>query len=290
MKTQYDHITILKASGKREPFSADKLRRSLLRSGASLDDVQEIENKVTEDFYDGISTAEIYRKAFNLLKQKRKGHAAKYKLKNAIMELGPSGFPFEKFIARLFQRMGYVAETGRILHGRCVDHEVDVVAHKDNVQLMIECKLHQQKGTVCDVKIPLYISARFRDISEQIDIAPVHQKSRPEGWLVTNTHFTKDAITYGLCAGLKLMSWDFPETRSLKMLIDKYGLHPVTCLTTITKYEKQQLLEKGVVLCSDIADNQDLLKHIIHPDRAVKVNDECRHLVVFEPEKKTQIA
>lgn len=282
MKSQYDHITILKASGKREPFSVNKLRGSLLRSGASLDDVEQIENKVMEDFYDGISTAEIYRKAFNLLKQKRKGHAAKYKLKNSIMELGPTGFPFEKFIARLFQRMGYVAETGKILFGQCVDHEVDVVAYKEDEQLLMECKFHQQKGTVCDVKIPLYISARFKDIKEKMDASSTNEKEYFDGWLITNTHFTKDAMAFGLCSGLKLMSWDFPENKSLKFLIDRYGLHPVTSLTTLTKYEKQQLLEKGIVLCSDLADNQAMLKYLIHLDRVVKVNEECSHLIRHE--------
>lgn len=282
MKSGYDHLNILKASGNREPFSKEKLRSSLMRSGALPAVVDEIEQKVLDGFYEGISTAEIYRKAFNLLKQKKKGHAAKYKLKNAIMELGPTGFPFEKFIARLFQRMGYITETGKILAGKCVDHEVDVIAHNDSRQLMVECKLHQQKGTVCDVKIPLYISARFRDIKEQMDMGG-KEKQHLEGWLVTNTHFTKDAMSFGICSGLKLMSWDFPENNSLRLLVDQYGLHPVTCLTTLTKYEKQQLLEKGIVLCADLAGNQAMLKHLIHLERVAKVNEECGHLTGLGP-------
>lgn len=270
-------MTIIKASGEQCSFSEEKLRNSLLRSGAASEVVDSIMKQIIPQLYNGISTTAIYNLAFRLLKQRRKGPAAKYKLKNALMELGPTGFPFEQFIARVFQKMGFETHTGQILEGKCVQHEVDVIAKKDRERLLVECKFHQQKGILCDVKIPLYIHARFNDIEMQLQ--PVKDtKASFTGWLVTNTNFSKDAIAYGTCAGLRLLGWDFPGKESLRILIDRYGLHPLTCLTTLTRQEKQLLLEKKIVLCSELLLNEALLTNIIHQERWGNVKAECAHL------------
>lgn len=279
MNRIHKQTTIVKASGERDVFSADKLRNSLLRSGASVQVAEEIVEKIIAELYDGIPTSVIYNKAFRLLKQHKKGFAAKYKLKAAIMELGPTGFPFEQFVARVFEHLGYTTQTGKIVAGKCVTHEVDVVAQKEREESLVECKFHQQRGTFCDVKVPLYISARFWDIQGNRDRSDDKAISHPfTGWLVTNTHFTKDAVSYGLCAGLKLLGWDFPAKGSLRELIDKYDIHPITSLTTLTKHEKQQLLEKNIVLCSDLENHGELLEHIIHSERVIKVKEEYKHL------------
>lgn len=277
-KHSITETTIHKASGEKAIFSEDKLRRSLLRSGASPEVIDAIITQIIARIYNGISTSEIYNIAFRLLKQRRKGPAARYKLKNAIMELGPSGFPFEQFIARIFRSMGYDTQTGQLIDGKCVRHEVDVVAMKEGEEHLIECKFHQLKGVFCDVKISLYISARFADIRQQRPAAAPQTTPPFKGWLITNTHFSKDAITYGLCAGLNLIGWDFPAKGSLKELIDQYGLHPVTSLTTLTRQEKEQLMKQKIVLCSEIAEQEALLKKMISPERLKKVKAECTYL------------
>jgi hypothetical protein len=269
---------ITKASGERHMFSEDKLRNSLLRSGASPQVIDAIMAEVIASLYDGITTAKIYGIAFRMLRQRRKGPAARYKLKNALMELGPTGFPFEQFIARVFQQLGFETQTGKLLEGKCVRHEVDVVANKGTEQQLIECKFHQQKGICCDVKIPLYIHSRFADIEARLSKTEEGKSWSFTGWVVTNTHFTKDATTYGLCAGLRLLGWDFPAKGSLRELVDQYDLHPLTCLTTLTRQEKQQLLEKRIVLCSELKDHEALLKNMIHGERLEKLKTECAGL------------
>jgi len=278
MKRRHKETIIIKASGARQPFSADKLKHSLLRSGATEEVVNAIIAQITPKLYDGITTADIYNMAFRLLKQRRKGPAAKYKLKTALMELGPTGFPFEQFVARIFQQMGFETQTGSILEGKCVRHEVDVLAWKGAERHLVECKFHQQKGICCDVKIPLYISARFNDIAQQL-LQPGKEHMPPfTGWVATNTHFSADALAYGQCAGLHLLGWDFPAKGSLKDLIDEYGLHPLTCLTTLTRQEKQLLLEKRIVLCAELAGHETLLRGMIHEERLQKLKAECAHL------------
>jgi hypothetical protein len=44
-----------------------------------------------------------------------------------------------------------------------------------------------------------------------------------ECWIATNTRFSKDAVTYGNCAGLKLFSWDYPLKGGLKELVSLSG-------------------------------------------------------------------
>ena len=206
----------------------------------------------------GISTKRLYRMAFNLLSQRSKPLAARYRLKQAIMDLGPSGFPFERFVARILEHDGYRVEVGSIVEGKCVKHEIDVIAQRNEHHFMVECKYHHP-GRVCDVKIPLYIQARFKDVEQQWKLIPGHGTKFHQGWVVTNTRFTGDALQYGQCAGLYLMSWDHPGKESLKDRIDRSGLYPITCLGSLTRMEKQQLLDLGVVLCKEICKEPALL-------------------------------
>ncbi|HKR07445.1 MAG TPA: ATP cone domain-containing protein [Bacteroidia bacterium] len=257
MKNKSIHIT--KASGEQVPFNSDKLRHSLHRSGANNEIIHEIISEVQNKLYEGITTRKIYQLAFGMLKKQSRHSAAKYKLKRAIMELGPSGFPFEKFVAAILNHQGYAVKVGEIVKGQCVNHEIDVIAEKENQHFMIECKFHNSGGYMCDVKIPLYIHARFKDVEHQWKNIPGHGTKFHQGWVVTNTKFSGDAIQYGMCAGLNLLGWDFPHIKSLREQIDDSGLYPLTCLTTLTLHEKQLLLDKGIVLCKELCDNPELL-------------------------------
>ena len=255
-------IIITKASGESQPFSEKKLLASLIRSGTTGEMASTIIDELRPRLYPGVSTRKIYKWAFALLKDRSKHLAARYHLKRAIMELGPSGFPFERYVAELLRQMGYQTKTGIVVKGKCVNHEVDVVAEKGEHHFMVECKYHNQSGTVSDVKIPLYIQARYHDVEDSWKKMPGHQTKFHQGWVVTNTRFTKDAITYGNCAGLRLIGWDYPAKESLKDLIDDLGVYPVTCLTTLKKNEKVMLLENRIVLCKELRDHESLLSSI----------------------------
>src|SRR5690554_2263453 len=158
---------IVKASGDIVDFDEDKLRRSMRNAGANEQAIEEVITAVNEILVDGITTKEIYQKAFSLLKKRSSAAAGRYKLKKAILELGPSGYPFEKFVAEILKYQGFQTEVGVYVSGHCVDHEVDVVAEKDQHYYMIECKFHNTFNRHCDVKVPLYINSRFEDIEKE---------------------------------------------------------------------------------------------------------------------------
>lgn len=253
-------IKIRKYSGDLVDFDLEKLKNSLKRTQASDDLIQKIVFAVQNKLYDGISTKEIYRMAYKMLNKRiSKSSASRYKLKKAIMELGPTGFPFEKFVAAILREEGFRTEVGIFVKGYCVTHEVDVVAKNERKHFMVECKYHSQQGRVNDVKIPLYIQSRFLDIDKQCKIQEGDNFKFHQGWIFTNTRFSSEAIKYGVCAGLKLVSWDYPENNSLSDQINKHGLFPITSLVTLSKKDKENLLEKDFVLCKDICDNPDIL-------------------------------
>lgn len=255
-------VYVTKASGDKVPFDVARLRRSLERSKATATEINKVVDAINSSVHDGMTTKQIYRKAFALLRKGSNSSAARYKLKNAIMELGPAGFAFEKFVAALLNEDGYTTRIGEIVQGRCVKHEVDVIADRGKVRCMIECKFHSDKGKYSDVKVPMYIRSRFEDVRDTWQNEPELSSKHFEGWVVTNTRFTTDAEQYGNCAGLEMISWDMPTGNGIKDRIDRSGLHPLTSLTSITLAEKKALLDMEVVLCSELTASPQLLKKV----------------------------
>lgn len=250
------NITITKASGVQDKFSSEKLRASLKKSGADDNTVENILFEIESILYDGISTKKIYQAAFNMLKKGLKSNAGRYNLKRAIMALGPSGFPFEKYIAAIFEWQGYKVQTQLLLEGACVTHEIDVLAENEDHFLLTECKFHNSLGIVSNVKIPLYVHSRYRDVQNNWQ----KTSGKPlKCCVVTNTKFSADAVKYAVCAGLRLLSWDYPPKESLRNLIDESGLYPITCLTSLTNKEKETILVEGIVLCKELLKREALL-------------------------------
>lgn len=255
-------ITITKANGKRELFEESKLVDSLRNSGGSDEIIDEIINHMGREMYDGMPTSEIYSHAFKLLRKYSVPLAIKYSLRRALSELGPDGFPFEKFISKIFQARGYETLTDQTVLGVCVSHEVDVVAWKKDSFVMVEAKFNNELGMKSDIKVALYIKARFDDLKgNTFNYGGVERKLN-EGWLVTNTKFTDQAIKYAECTGVKLLGWNYPKKGNLQDIIEELHLHPLTCLVTLSNVNKKALLDKGLVLCMEIFNSKHLLAEI----------------------------
>lgn len=253
-------VYIKKSNGETELFSFEKLRNSLLSSGATTEMVENIVIRIQPEIYDGMSSNEIYKKAFALLKKHNRISASRYSLKRAILDLGPTGFPFERLIGALLKEKGFDTQVSVILNGECVTHEIDVLAEKDGNVYAIECKFHSDAKAASNVKVPLYINSRFLDIQKQWNINSNKKTHLKQGWLVTNTRFTEDALNYGKCVGLTMLSWDYPKNNGLKANIDTLALYPVTTLTTLNNKEKHQLIDKNVVLVKELVHAREILK------------------------------
>tara|TARA_R110000796_G_scaffold77584_2_gene173174 strand:- start:37930 stop:38778 length:849 start_codon:yes stop_codon:yes gene_type:complete len=270
-------ILVKKYSGDLVPFEIEKLENSLFKSGASPDLINKIVKEVIGCLFEGISTKEIYKRAYSILRKSSNALAGRYKLKKAILELGPSGYPFEAFIAHLFEYQGYKVESGITLNGKCITHEVDVRAENDTEIHFMECKYHSNPGYKSDVKIALYVHSRMNDLIANYQ--PKFPDKKFTGWIVDNTNFTSDAIRYAECNGLKIMAWNYPSKGSLKDRIEISGLYPISCLVSLTKAEKQVLLKKDIVLCKQLLDSQEAL-NFIDKRKHKKVQQECRELTL----------
>jgi hypothetical protein len=244
---------IIKASGRTEKFKPQKLVRSLIRSGASEEVAQEIANKVEKQITPSSHTKHIYRLAKKYLKQYNRATDMRYSIKKALYALGPSGYPFEKYFARLLKTYGYSVEINQFMQGYCVRHEVDILARKANERFIIECKYHSNGGIPTDVKDALYIHSRFTDIKKAYELDPETSSLACHGWLATNTRCTSDAIQYAECVGLKIISWKYPKNGSLETMIEEKRLYPITILSTIKKDAVETLFRNGIILAQDIA-------------------------------------
>lgn len=272
-------IFIKKNSFDVEPFSTQKLEHSLLRSGASEEEIENIISKIQTEIYDGISSNEIYKKVFAYLKKSNRTSASRYSLKRAIFDLGPTGYPFERLVAALLREKGFKTSVSVILYGECVTHEIDVLAEKEGSVYAIECKFHSDSNAVSNVKIPLYINSRFLDIQKQWNTNSKNTTHLKQGWLVTNTRFTIDAINYAKCVGLTLLSWDYPLNNGIKDNIDSFDLYPITTLINLSKDEKTTLISKDIILVKELYENKIVLEKMqITSDRIVKILNEVKEL------------
>ncbi len=263
---------VLKAAGQIEPFSEDKLRLSLNRVGVPENIQSEAIASIKSKLYDNIPTSEIYQCILEFLKKSTYPSShTKYSLRQAIMDLGPTGYPFEDYISDILKMEGYNTKVRQILKGKCVSHEIDILAEKNQTKSMIECKFHNSPGTKSQIHVSLYTKARFEDVRE---INNLH-----DAWLITNTKITADALSYALCSNMKVISWDYPERGSFRDLIEKYKLYPITALTSLTQNQKQLLAANHIVLAADVHKNPSCLDILGLPsDKKNSVLSECQLL------------
>ncbi|HUH25256.1 MAG TPA: restriction endonuclease [Flavobacterium sp.] len=274
-------MNVKKYSGELIPFSEESLRTSLINSGATAEDVEKVCSLILKDLYEGISTKELYEKAFKTLKGIKSSVAARYSLKRALQKLGPEGFYFEKWVAKIFEVQGFHTITGQVLEGKSkVNHEIDVVVANKDEQFVCECKFRNDLDTKISVTTPMYFLSRFTDLKEK-EFTFFNQKFVPsKGFLITNAFFTSDSINFAKYYGVELISWNYPEERSIKRLTDSFGLYPVTCLTNLTDEEENILLSKNCILVRELVKNPILLDHFkFTQDRKETILNEARELI-----------
>src|SRR3989344_2304607 len=187
---------VLKATGQIEPFSEEKLRESIRRAGIPRDLEDNVVAHIKSKLYENIPTIEIYKHINEFLDNSSQSYSkAKYSLKQAIAELGPTGYPFEDYAAEILKLEGYKTQVRQVLMGKCVSHEIDVVLENSHRRVMVECKFHNGSSNRSQVQVSLYTKARFDDIREKNNL--------DEAWLITNTKLTPDALSYATCSNMK---------------------------------------------------------------------------------------
>ncbi|MFH1055697.1 MAG: ATP cone domain-containing protein [Candidatus Altiarchaeota archaeon] len=239
-------VQVRKHSGEFEDFDARKVSYALIRSGAKKELADGIVAEVETKAYDGITTGEIYHIAFQLLHKHDFDSAVRFSLKDAIMRLGPSGFPFEKYIAKVLEAHGFSVKLNQKLNGMCVTHEVDLIVEDSAGRYMVECKYHNQPGYYTGLKEALYTFARFEDLVDG-------GNNFKSAWVVSNTKCSEDALKYCKCKNVRVTSWGYPHGESLQDLIDSKCLYPITIMPHLSDDARFKLSQQGIITAGDLA-------------------------------------
>lgn len=248
-------IHITKSSGELERFSPRKLQTSLKRSGLSGPLSNLITKEVAKGIKPGESTKDIYKKAYKLVCYESPMAGIHYSLKRSIQDLGPAGYTFEQFVARYFQEIGYRTKVGVVLQGKYVNHEVDVVAQNRQEKVFIECKFHNDAGRKNDIKVALYVKARWDDLK-----TGVGGEGMGAYYLASNTTFTKDVIKYAEGTGLELLGVNAPAEENFLEKIKNHKLYPITSIKRLNKIVKDELIKRSILVCKDLLEEEKLLR------------------------------
>lgn len=272
-------VIVIKANGDRVEFSESRLLRSLIRAGAEKETAKNILLKIKPHIKDLITTKIIYNLAFKELRKVDSPTASRYESRWAIIRLGrgQQGFSFEQFISRLFERIGYKVKLNQLVQGKSINHEVDLIAEKDDERIMIECKHKSKPGIWINVQTPLYVYARFLDLEGEF--------SRPG--LITNSRFSRQSEIYGESVNMLLLSWNYPQKNNLRDLVDKHALYPITVLRSIDNGDLSKLLFRNIVVVADILETpQNILARVLGKDKALKIIEEAKKTAKYKISKE----
>ena len=268
-------LYVIKASGERELYNETKIKEAISRAQIPSEYHARVLDYLKIHLYENIPTSEIYDLISQFLLKAYPAGEIKFRLKKAIMGLGPTGYPFEVFIGHLLKEYGYQTEVGIEMPGVCVNHEVDVLAKKDNRVYFVECKYHNQQGVRSDIKVALYVQARGEDLIAKLKNGKIYGT-----WIFTNTKFSSDAISYAECKNMRLTGWSYPsEKDSLEKMIEAKNLYPITVLNSLTPEQRQRLLQENIVLVKELITNPDICRRLdLGRESLEKLQNECHRL------------
>lgn len=252
-------MKIIKTTGETQTFSKKKLKDSLIKSGLNERKASEISSIILKKLHKSPSSKKIFSATCNQLKAKHKRVRANYSLKRALQQLGPTGYHFESFISEVFRSLGFNTTVSVMAKGRCVEHEIDVVAKSSKENHFVECKFHNSIQQKNDIKTALYIHARSLDLKEN------RTNKFKNYWLATNTALSKDALTYSKCVGLKTIALGSADY-NLYELIDKLSVYPITVLSNLNKANKESLLKRDIITCRQLKQNFYKIKNSLNLD------------------------
>jgi hypothetical protein len=242
-------LYVINLRGEKEPFSFRKVLKSARSVGASKEIAFEIAKEIEKEVFPGISTSEIFDRIFELLLEKSPHSAIKFNLKRSMEKLGPTGYPFEKFVGKIFEAEGFKVKTNEFIPGFCTKYEIDFVAQRGNFLYIGECKFRHEPGGRVDLQVALANYARFLDIEKGRFL---NSGMKYKSIIVTNAKFTTEAIKYSKCVGVELLGWKYPKGEGLERLIEKNQLYPITILPSVSKKLAKILINEKVVLVRDV--------------------------------------
>ncbi|MFH0890376.1 MAG: restriction endonuclease [Candidatus Aenigmatarchaeota archaeon] len=259
---------VKKVDGRLEEFDGNKIINTCIRSGISKSQADSVLANVKKKAYDKMTTKELLQMILLEIRKYSVASSMKYNLRAALANLSPEGMFFEKYIKRLLEEHDYSVEWSKIVKGRCVEHEVDLIAKDGKITAMIECKHHSNHHAFTGLGDAMETWAKWEDAREN--------NKFDEAWLVCNTKMSDHAVKYATCKGIKLMCWNYSlGLPKLIELIDEKKFYPITILESVQKTDTRRAFEQNVLTVRDVINaGQPTLRKIFGDPKAVLLQAE----------------
>ena len=212
---------------------------------ASREAAEEISDKIEKKIFEGIATKQILKMIFDYITEYRPELKHQIDLREAVCLLRPKP-DFEQFIGLLLKAEGYDVKMNRILAGKCIEHEIDAIAAKDNETLYVEAKHHYQPHSYTGVGVFLEAQATLEDLNGG-------KNNFTKAVVVTNAKLSEHAKTYARCKNIGAMGWRYPDGRSLEAMIEDNKLYPVTLIKGLDPALLARLGDNGIISVEQLA-------------------------------------
>lgn len=246
------NIFVAKADGSRQLFDREKIVRTCLRMGATRHIAEEIADKIETGIYDGIETEEILKKIFRLLRRYQPVMRHLTDLRKSLSLINPKP-EFEGYVQIVLRENGYEVTPSQIIRGRCVEHEVDAIARKDDLTYFVEVKHHYNYHTPTGLDESRIARAVLEDVTEGFELGLSNLRI-DRAMIVCNTKYSDHAKRYGECRGILQIGWSSPPYHGLQEMIEENRLHPITCLKDLTKETRGKLTSAGIILIKQLVE------------------------------------
>lgn len=226
-------LYVVKADGSKQLFNKRKIIRTCIKLGASPSLARKIASKIEENAYDGITTREILREIYEELGKHDPIFKFQMDLRESLSLLKPKP-DFEQYTRIILSEIGFKVIPGQIIRGKCIDHEIDAIAFKENKTYLIEVKHHYNHHTLTGLDVVRILWAVYEDVKEGYKLG-LHDLNINGAMVVSNTKFSHHAIKYAECKGIEYLGWKIPIGKGIESIIEERKLYPVTYLKGLSR-------------------------------------------------------
>ncbi|MCD6371378.1 MAG: restriction endonuclease [Candidatus Aenigmarchaeota archaeon] len=238
-------LFVTKADGSKQSFDKSKIIKTCLRLKASREIAKKIANKIEREAYDGISTRKIIKLVYKYLSEYKPELKHTIDLRESISTLR-SKPDFEIFVSQILKSLGYTTIMNQVVPGKCVEHEVDIIAIKGKEIIYVEVKHHVNPHTYTGLRIFLEVWSAFEDLKDGFKLGN-HEFNFSKALVVSNTKISSHAERYARCKGIAYLGWKYPKNQGLERLIERNKLYPLTFLKGLEEKELEKLGDIGIV-------------------------------------------
>lgn len=241
---------VIKADGRREEFETGKIIRTCIRAGAKRGEAEAIAGMIKRNIKDGDSTHKIYRMIISELDKREDNTSFLFRLREAAAVL--DSISFELYVKAILNADGYTCKWNKIIKGRFVEHQVDLVAEKEGRLYLVECKHHKNHHRFCGLGNVLEVQARLEDIADGFRDRD-NRYDFDAAWVITNTKFSDHAKKYAKGRCIRLTGWrskNFP----LEKMVEEKKVFPITILKAMPLQKK--LLEQKIITLQDLTEKK----------------------------------